>query len=541
MSTSAPARREREPVSVSLMVVILIAMLVAGLLPVATISYNALRGYETASDQAANIAINLLDNKSLRVLQLRADQTATDVAAFLNERVKDTQAAVLIPRDQKNYLSFYTASNSLLWLNTGTVAEPVSQKIWAPLYLEMAFVGADGREQMRIREGKLVPDSQLRDVSRPENTTYLTEDYFAQAKALPEGEVYVSHVTSWHTSQPNQRGNDNSSSADNLKFVSYEAVIRFAAPVYTDGVLQGVVVLSLDHRHVMSFTLHILPTEDDSTAYADYASGNYAFAFDDEGYTISHPLLRRIRGMGTDGKVLPPGASSEQLKTQPFNMAASGWADANYPLIYDRVLKDEHGATQTVNQNGTVKVNTYAPIPFTYGVYKNSGYFGGVVIGAAVPEFHKAADQVRVSVATQREQFMRSVMIFTALGLVFLVAMAMLVSRRITRPLLQLTAASRKLEHGELDTATLEQLKRRFIHDEVSQLTRVFSKMADQVQLREQTLKQELRELHIQIDEQKKSQQVAEIVESEYFKNLRIQAASLRDRSGKKKTTEESQ
>ena len=43
----------------------------------------------------------------------------------------------------------------------------------------------------------------------------------------------------------------------------YEGGVRFARPVFAaDGQLKGVVVLSLDHRHLMEFTQHISPTEE---------------------------------------------------------------------------------------------------------------------------------------------------------------------------------------------------------------------------------------------------------------------------------------
>ena len=54
--------------------------------------------------------------------------------------------------------------------------------------------------------------------------------------------------------------------------------------------------------------------------------------------------------------------------------------------------------------------------------------------------------------------------------------------------------------------------------------------MAVQVQLRETKLKRQIEELNIQIDEQKKARQVAEITETDYFQNLRSNAQGMRDR-----------
>jgi len=53
---------------------------------------------------------------------------------------------------------------------------------------------------------------------------------------------------------------------------------------------------------------------------------------------------------------------------------------------------------------------------------------------------------------------------------------------------------------------------------------------AQEVQLRERKLKQQIQELRIEIDEFKRQKQVAEIVETDYFQRLRQKAQAIRDR-----------
>lgn len=67
--------------------------------------------------------------------------------------------------------------------------------------------------------------------------------------------------------------------------------------------------------------------------------------------------------------------------------------------------------------------------------------------------------------------------------------------------------------------------------DEFGQLARTFQIMGEQVIKREQTLKQEVQELRIEIDEVKKSRAVAEITDSEFFKELQTKAARMRQRT----------
>lgn len=64
----------------------------------------------------------------------------------------------------------------------------------------------------------------------------------------------------------------------------------------------------------------------------------------------------------------------------------------------------------------------------------------------------------------------------------------------------------------------------------IAALAAEFAQMAAQVQKREEELRQQIADLRIEIDQAKKERQVGEIVESEYFQNLRAQAAQLRKR-----------
>lgn len=69
--------------------------------------------------------------------------------------------------------------------------------------------------------------------------------------------------------------------------------------------------------------------------------------------------------------------------------------------------------------------------------------------------------------------------------------------------------------------------------DEIAKLAGVFSRMAVQVQAREQKLRQEVVQLRIEIDEAKRAQDVSQIVDSEYFQDLKTKAKSQREKSRK--------
>jgi two-component system, cell cycle response regulator len=69
--------------------------------------------------------------------------------------------------------------------------------------------------------------------------------------------------------------------------------------------------------------------------------------------------------------------------------------------------------------------------------------------------------------------------------------------------------------------------------DALGQLARMFRRMAREVAAREQALKQEVRDLRIEIDASRAATQVAEITETDYFQDLQRKADELRSQTGR--------
>jgi hypothetical protein len=67
--------------------------------------------------------------------------------------------------------------------------------------------------------------------------------------------------------------------------------------------------------------------------------------------------------------------------------------------------------------------------------------------------------------------------------------------------------------------------------DELGQLARVFQRMAHEVVAREKQLKLQIQVLRIEIDQAKKTRQVSEITDTEYFQELKKKAKALRSTS----------
>ena len=108
-------------------------------------------------------------------------------------------------------------------------------------------------------------------------------------------------------------------------------------------------------------------------------------------------------------------------------------------------------------------------------------------------------------------------------------AAGLLLSRRIVRPVEDVTRAARELSEDRFDPASLDRAAQR--QDEVGELARTFQRMGREVIEREQSLREQVERLTVQIDRSRIDADVSEITETEQFRRLREQAEELRRRS----------
>ena len=87
-------------------------------------------------------------------------------------------------------------------------------------------------------------------------------------------------------------------------------------------------------------------------------------------------------------------------------------------------------------------------------------------------------------------------------------------------------AAAADVETGRFESRQLDGVAGR--DDALGQLARVFQRMAAEVRSREDRLKQEVRQLRIEIDDARAARQVAEITQTQYFQDLQAKASELR-------------
>ncbi|CUW39801.1 conserved protein of unknown function [Magnetospirillum sp. XM-1] len=427
-----------------------------------------------------NSAIKALDDAARESLERLTTDTARQVADFLYDRDGDIRSAAMIEPSEDSYRRFLRGRTRLIerhypWVPTpdGSKwvpgpeavphydAPPVQSsiednrrnfnyrpategglKVERPLFLEMTFIGLDGREKVKVTTSDLT-SRELRDVSRRENTFIKAETYFDSLKALGPDKIHVSDVIGAYVRSPIIGPfTPKAAAAKGIEFAPEKAafagtenpvgtrfrgLVRWATPVVRQGQTTGWVTLALDHDHLMEFTDHILPTPDRYSPIADAASGNYAFIWDYKGRSVVHPRHYFITGYDPEtGEPAVPWLDAglyaqwkesgkpigEFLKTAPTFLEQSLKKKGSPELVKQGLLGLDcrylnhapqcTGWMDLTSQGGSGsfdifwsglwKLTTAATIPYYTGPYGQSPRgFGFVTIGANVDDFHAAA------------------------------------------------------------------------------------------------------------------------------------------------------
>jgi signal transduction histidine kinase len=473
----------------------LLALFLVALLPLVFSSVTLFINLRTTSTTLAEKISEASDRQASEALQSRARQIAEDVTRFLLECESDLRLVAALPKDRATARIFYNSRNLEIWRRTGSADKPGEEKVSLPRYASLEFINKRGRQRFVIRDGEIVPPGQLADVSIPANTEFKSEDYFAKTASLKKGEIYVSHVSGFHVGKKEQLG-----AAPDSEHAfggrEYRGAIRFATPLYTSrGQFDGIVVLSLDHRHLMEFSQHILPGSVEKTVFPSYSSGNYAFMFDDEGWIITHPNFWDIRGVLPDGTPVPPYSSESSAEDIdngriPFNLNQAGFIHPNYPVVARAVREGESGYVDTTNVGGARKVMAYAPIIYASGDYRRHGIFGGVTIGFQTEQFHEPARAASAIIHEQMAAHVKKSLLILALATALALLAAWRISRGITRPMALLTEQARALAGGDGSRRVAISSA-----DEVGELAADFNWMAAELEKRNRHLLETLAEL----------------------------------------------
>jgi HAMP domain-containing protein len=453
---------------------ILFAIFAVSLIPLVIFGLLAWRSGSAAGTASVISGREVLFTQAADSLELRASETASALARFLQERENDLRTLALLPTSDEVYLDFYNEHAGVIW----TTVDGEETRLTLPLYREIAYIHMTGQETIKITDGRVAGSGDLRDVSNDANTTYLSEIYFSQARWLEPGDIYVGHVAGFYVDQEAAtRGEE------------FTGVVRFAMPLHDErGRFQGMIVTALDSRHLAEFTAHIVPTEERYALRPDAATSNFAFIVDDQAYFIAHPEQTWLRGLDPEGAILPVALSNEDIGTYPIRIDLLGFIDEDLASIYYRTREGESGSLQ-YDWNGITKFVAYAPIAYYGGEYEEPAGFGWVGISADLGIFQESASLVGAIIREKVDEVSRMALILGAATLVGVLTVAALLARNISDPVERIAAASQSIESGEYKLDMLRPLLRRGSNEDFARLARVFRQMADEVQKREQYYK----------------------------------------------------
>jgi hypothetical protein len=369
-------------------------------------------------------AVDVLDQKSQEEIKIRAVNTADDVANFLMDSKKDLLVATIIPATETAFKQFVHENQKSLWIKEGNKI----RQVLIPLYKEMSLTDKNGKELIKIVNGKVAPKTKLINVSAPANTTYKTEDYFTKTKDLNKGEVYVSPVTGWYVSK-----------AAFINGARFSGVVRLATPVFNKEGFAGIITLALDYRHLAKFTDHIIPTQAEPVFEVDASTGNYAYMVDNRGFVISHPNDYHIVGLNNNGTSVP--ALTEQNAPnltkkgeEVLNLYQLNFMDPNLPKIAKDAASGKSGIMM-YKFSGHTKFVAYAPIKFYTSNLPQPTGFGWIGMGLDVERYNEAAIKVSKNIDKEAKAWTATIIFILIVSMIILFLIMWLLVRGIYRSL----------------------------------------------------------------------------------------------------------
>lgn len=216
--------------------------------------------------------------------------------------------------------------------------------------------------------------------------------------------------------------------------------------------------------------------------------------------------------------------SGELLSAVSAGAALDPRIGISYQVPYSEVVNEE---TYKLMEQGLVETTSQAAYTDAFGSWISSytpiTNADGVVIGALGVDFPIAyVDEVR----SDAQRKLIPVLVGTYL---LLLVVVLVIASTLTRPLKRLNSATRRIADGEYDLDVRGLIKTRF-PDEMSALADSFAEMASKVAQREQSLKQEVTRLKVEIDHARRTEAVKQITESEGFSEIIAKAAEMRKR-----------
>jgi HAMP domain-containing protein len=214
------------------------------------------------------------------------------------------------------------------------------------------------------------------------------------------------------------------------------------------------------------------------------------------------------------------GATKAEPSGAKFRQVSDYGADASIILaglkqtsFYLQIYQDEFGKW----------ISGYTPIRNSQGEV-----VGGLGIDFRAEYVERIQQDLQVQIVQNvRHDVQNGILVATGITAIFVIIMVLLISGLLTRPIVALTRVAERIGEGDYEQDLSGLTPGRF-SDETGKLADVFEIMVGKVHQREEKLKKQVAELQIVIDEHKRQEQVSEIVESDFFRELQDKARKMR-------------
>lgn len=444
-------------------------------------------------DLARDGSYEALTGRSLKGLELRAVDLARRIAGFLDEREQDLLTLAKLPPSAETYVAFSETKRGTLWRPPENSSEP-ERTFKTPLYKEIAFIDTSGQEVIRVVNGQPMPAAGLRDVSRPENTTYKRETYFAETINLGPGEVYVQRLVGWYVPRTVAYA-----AVDNPAGQRYQGEVRFCTPVYQDGEKLGILVLSLDWTHGIELVEHVVGSDEGYVVEVPAAEGSapdapklaeiYSYLVQDDGWTLAHARHYHIVGLDENGEYVP-SMSQESYADQ----RESGLLPANADLI--GFLARPHPWPEIAQQNrmgvasnaiedyrsssGEQKAMAWASVPYHTHPFDTPAGFGWVGISIDAQTFQQIPNELAARIDRLGARInVRGYAILALLTVAAVLLISYLIYRMISLPVGSMVAVAQRIAQGDLPHIEAPEQQK----DELAQLQAALAEMVKQLRI----------------------------------------------------------
>src|SRR3990172_1850683 len=202
-----------KPVSVIYKISLL--LLIIALIPMVIMSFYVLSDFPVLKKQIDNASMSLqsesdsrfqkvrdiaiknskdtLDAQSEKIIRIRLIEISKQISEFLRNVEKDTLLLARQPQDAQTYITFVNTKEKIIWFNRDTYDI-------LPVYSEVSFIGTDGVERIKIRNGSI--RTNYVDLSDERNLAFKARatpdgpviNYFKEGMKLKKDEIYISHI-----------------------------------------------------------------------------------------------------------------------------------------------------------------------------------------------------------------------------------------------------------------------------------------------------------------------------------------------------------